>query len=144
MSSTTQALFQRASQANSALINGNVATYVALVPHADDFTLMAPFGGSPTRGFDASSTRLRQLASFFQHGAGEFELVQSYASSDMVVLVVIERLHCAVGGLPAQDWPLRVTLVYRREGAEWQLVHRHADPLAKGISIELAASIARG
>jgi ketosteroid isomerase-like protein len=144
MSSTTRVLFQRAFEANSALINGDIATYVALIPHSDDFTLMAPFGGTPTHGFDTSSGHLRQLASFFQHGDGQFELVQSYASADMVVLVLIERLHCAVGGLPAQDWPLRVTLVYRRDGAEWQLVHRHADPLAKGISMELAAAIARG
>jgi hypothetical protein len=49
-----------------------------------------------------------------------------------------------VGGLPDQDWSLRVTQVYRREGSEWRLVHRHADPLVKGISVEQAAAIARG
>ena len=48
-----------------------------------------------------------------------------------------------VGGLPAQDWPLRVTLVYRRDGDEWRLAHRHADPLAAGISLEQAAAFAR-
>ena len=46
--------------------------------------------------------------------------------------------------LPAQDWALRVTLVYRREGAEWRLAHRHADPLAAGVSLEQAAALARG
>jgi len=29
--------------------------YLALIEHANDDTLMAPFGGSPTRGFDGSS-----------------------------------------------------------------------------------------
>jgi len=37
-----------------------------------------------------------------------------------------------------------VTLVYRREGSEWRLAHRHADPLVHGNSVEQAAAIARG
>jgi len=35
-------------------------------------------------------------------------------------------------------------LVFRRDGPEWRLVHRHADPLVKGVSLEQAAAIARG
>jgi hypothetical protein len=49
-----------------------------------------------------------------------------------------------VGTLPAQDWTLRVTLVFRRDDGDWRLVHRHADPLAKGISLEEAGRITLG
>jgi ketosteroid isomerase-like protein len=70
--------------------------------------------------------------------------VQTYASGDMAVLVAIERQRCVVGGLPEQDWSLRVTEVYRRDEGEWRLVHRHADPLVQGISLEQAAALARG
>lgn len=48
----------------------------------------------------------------------------------MVVLAVIEHRRGEVRGLSAQGWPLRVTFVYRRDGAEWWLVHRDADPLS--------------
>jgi ketosteroid isomerase-like protein len=58
--------------------------------------------------------------------------------------VTIERVRAEVEGLPEQDWSLRVTQVFRRDGTEWRLVHRHADPLANGISLEQAAALARG
>jgi ketosteroid isomerase-like protein len=61
-----------------------------------------------------------------------------------VVLALIERQRAEVGGLPPQDWPLRATLVYRREGSSWKLAHHHADPLVSGISPPQAAALARG
>jgi ketosteroid isomerase-like protein len=138
------ALVRRTTEANSALLRGDILTYLTLITHADDYTLMAPFGGPPSHGFDTESARLKELARFFKNGTGQLELVQSYASGDMVVLVIIERQHAEVGGLPDQEWSLRVTQVYRRECSEWRLIHRHADPLVKGISLEHAAAIARG
>jgi ketosteroid isomerase-like protein len=137
-------LVQRSAEANTALLRGDTGGYRALNPHADDYTLMSPFGGSPSRGSDLTEERWEEIGRFFRNGTFEQQLVQSYASADMVVLAVIERCHVEVGGLPAQDWPLRVTLVYRREGSEWRLAHRHADPLGKGISVEQAAALARG
>jgi ketosteroid isomerase-like protein len=49
-----------------------------------------------------------------------------------------------VGGLPGQDWSLRVTCVFRRDGSEWRQVHRHADPLVHPISLEQLSALARG
>lgn len=138
------ALARRTAEANSALIRGDAKGYVSLIVHSDDYTLMSPFGGPPTRGFDSSPERLAALSRFFRGGTLEMQLVQSYASGDIAVLVFIERVRCEVGSVPEQDWSLRVTEVYRRERSEWQLVHRHADPLVHGIDIERAAALARG
>jgi len=33
--------------------------------------------------------------------------------------------------------------VYRRDGSDWQLVHRHADPLVRQIELEELASLTR-
>lgn len=137
-------LIRRTAEAASAYIRGDIYKYLTLITHADDYTLMSPYGGEPTRGFDASPERLEATARFFQAGEAELELVHSYTSGDIIVLVVIERQHGQVGGLPDQDLSLRVTLVFRREGSEWQLVHRHADPLVHGISLERLAALARG
>jgi hypothetical protein len=69
-------LFRRTAEAASALIRRDVRTYLALVPHAEDYTLMDPFGGEPTRGFDASSESIEALERFFQGGEAELELVR--------------------------------------------------------------------
>jgi ketosteroid isomerase-like protein len=125
-------------------MRGDIRRYAALITHADDYTLMAPFGGAPTRGFDRSPERLAELARYFRAGTSVVELVQCCATDGLVVLVTIERQRGGVGGLPEQDWSLRVTQVYRRDGSEWRLVHRHADPLVRAISLQQAAAIARG
>ena len=137
-------LIEMSAAANTALMRGDVGTYRALVSYTDDFTLMSPFGGEPTRASELTDERMEAMGRFFRNGTFAQEVVQAYATADLVVLALIERQNVEVGGLPAQDWPLRVTLVYRREGSEWRLAHRHADPLVEGVSLERAAEIARG
>ena len=46
--------------------------------------------------------------------------------------------------VPEQDWSLRLTLVFRRVGDRWQIVHRHADPLVHDIPFDHLAELARG
>ena len=81
-----------------------------------------------------------------EHAAPEttLELEQTHAWGDTVVLVMTERQHGRVGGLPDRDWSLRVTHVYRREGSAWLLVHRHADPLVQAMELEQMAALVRG
>lgn len=143
LAETARRLAARSAEGNAALMRGDAARYFSLVPLAHDFTLMSPFGGAPSHG-TYTSERQDEIGRFFRNGTFEQDVVRSYASADMVVLVVLERAHVEVGGLPAQEWALRVTLVYRRDGDQWRLAHRHADPLAPGISVPQAASLARG
>ena len=137
-------LVQRVTEAAQALISGDSRRYAALVAHADD-TLMSPYGGDVVRGFDDSGAGLDALASFFRGGDASVEVVESYTSGDLAVLVVFERQLGTVGELPEQDWSLRVTWVFRRVGAsKWELVHRHADALVHPIDHERLGQLARG
>ncbi|HEY7179309.1 MAG TPA: nuclear transport factor 2 family protein [Gaiella sp.] len=139
------ALVQRVTEAARALIAGDIGAYVALIEHADDYTLMSPYGGEPVRGFDDSEAALEGLAQFFRGGEAEVEVVETYSSDDLVVLVVVERQRGVVGDLPEQDWSLRVTWVFRRGGESgWELVHRHADALVHPIDHERLGQLARG
>jgi ketosteroid isomerase-like protein len=136
-------LVQRTEQATSAFMRGDMNRYLALTPHAPAFMLMNPFGGEATR-YENRSESLLKAANYFKAGEARLDVVQTYASGDLVVLVMIERQHGEVGGLPDQEWPLRVTQIYRRDGSGWQLVYRPADPLVHSISLEQAALLARG
>ena len=138
------ALIERVATAARAYIRGDMRTYFGLIRHSDDYTLMSPFGGETTRGVDTSPEHLDELERFFRGGEAELEVVETYTSGDLVVLVVIERQHGEVGGLPEQDWSLRVTWVFRRAGEEWRQVHRHADPLVHPISFAQLSALARG
>ncbi|HET6266362.1 MAG TPA: nuclear transport factor 2 family protein [Acidobacteriota bacterium] len=137
-------LVQLSAEANSALIQGDIDGYLARIVHAQDYTLMAPFGGQPTVGFDASTEHRAAMGRFFKSGNLKQEVVATYYSGDLAVLVTIEHVRAEVGELPEQDWSLRVTQVFRREGSEWRLAHRHADPLVNSLSLEQAAALARG
>lgn len=137
-------LVLRSEASNAALMRGDIDRYRALISLTEDFTLMSPLGGKPTHARDMTPDSWAAMARFFRNGSLRHELVQAYGSDDMVVLALIERARVEVGGLPVQDWSLRVTLVYRRDDAEWRLAHRHADPLVAGISLEHSAALARG
>jgi ketosteroid isomerase-like protein len=136
-------LVRRTEVATTAFMRGEMGAYLALTRHAPGFTLINPLGGPPTRYEDRTES-LMAAADFFRRGEARVELVAAHRSPDMLVLVMIERQHGEVGGLPDQEWPLRVTQVYRRDGDEWVVVHRHADPLLRPLGLEQAAALARG
>lgn len=136
--------------AASAYIGSEMRRYYELVRHTDRFTLMSPFGGDVAREPAGPITpeREAELEAYFRGGECELEVVETYVSAagDLAVLAVVERQHGDVGPLPPQDWSLRVTLVFRRDGSDggWRLEHRHADPLVHPITIERLAELARG
>lgn len=134
-------LIRLSEASNAALMRGDIVEYASLLSFTPDFTLFSPFGGEPTRG--VTEEALARMGRFFRNGSLQVEVVQAYGTADMVVLALIERANVEVGGLPAQDWALRVTLVYRREGPHWRLAHRHADPLVHGVTLEESAALAR-
>jgi hypothetical protein len=94
-------LIQRSADANAALMRGDIKRYRDLITLTDAFTLMSPFGGTPTYGTEYTPERIEAMGPFFKNSTFQQDLVQAYRSTDMVVLAIIERAHVEVGGLPA-------------------------------------------
>ena len=138
------ALVATMDEAAAAYIDGDIEHYLSMFDHGDDYTLMPPYGGPTVHGVERTDEDLAATKAFFASGEGRFDCQQTYASGDLAVLVGVERQHGLVGGFPDQDWSLRVTLVFRRRGADrWELVHRHADALVDQIPFDRFADLAR-
>jgi len=111
--------------AETALHNGDVEPRLALWSHEDPVTLYgAKLSGT---GWSDLEPAFRALAAGFSDSTDyRFELVAAGASGDLGYTVGFEHNQVKVEGRP-RTYTLRVTHVYRREGGEWRIVHRHAD-----------------
>lgn len=56
------------------------------------------------------------------------DVVSAEVMGDMAYTVGFEHTRAIVNGEP-RSYTLRVTQIYRREGGEWKVVHRHGDAL---------------
>lgn len=137
-------LIERMDEAAAAYMRGDIRHYLSLFEHPADYTLMPPYGGETVRGYAPTAEEMAETSRFFASGEAWLDVAQSYVSGNLAVLVAVERQHGEVGGSPDQDWSLRVTLVLRRAGERWELVHRHADPMVREIPWDDFAKLARG
>jgi ketosteroid isomerase-like protein len=138
-------LIRDAREAAVAYIRGEIRRSLDLVPHASDYSLMPPYGGDTMHGYNPTLEQIQTTTEYFAGpGEAEFDIEATYTSGALAVLVGVERQHGVVGGYPEQDWSLRVTLVFRFEEGIWRMVHRHADPLVHGITMDQVAELARG
>ena len=65
-------------------------------------------------------------ASFSAWTSFELELLGYDVVGDLAYTLGLEHTSASVEGRP-RSYTLRVTQVYRREGGEWKVAHRHAD-----------------
>ena len=61
-----EALVRDVGEAAEAYIRGDLETYLRLIHHADDYTLMSPFGGDVVHGFDPSPEQLAATSEYFR------------------------------------------------------------------------------
>jgi ketosteroid isomerase-like protein len=124
-----QATLPRLIAADSALHSGDARPRIADTwSHTDPVTV---FGAVKTViGWAATEPMFYALArQFSDFKSFEIEVIAGGASGDLAYLVAIEHTNTSVAGAPAAPYALRVTQVFRREGGEWKVIHRHADEM---------------
>jgi len=61
-----------------------------------------------------------------------FDVVAAEVSGDMAYTMGYEHTQAVVNGEP-RTYTLRATQIYRREGGEWKVVHRHGSALPDDV-----------
>ena len=122
------AFLDRMDHAQREVQQGRPDAYKALWSQRADVTLGGGFGGGFERGWDGVSKRLDWASSQFRQGSNEIQRVSWSTSGDLGYVVQTERIRfTASGSNAAAERNYRVTMVFRREDAQWRIVHRHAD-----------------
>lgn len=125
------AALARANQANDELIAGRSELLMRCFSHRDDATVLGGFGGHEM-GWQALGPRLEWVGKTFLGGRCDYEVLTSWAGTDLGYVVQFERIVArVVGRAEPMRLDLRVTMVFRREPDGWKLLHRHADELVE-------------
>ena len=115
---------------------GNPQPVKLLYSHRDDVFLANPFGFMAI-GWNGVSDALDFASSKFKDGGVKnFQLIAKYLSAELAIIFEIEKWRAKVGEREEiSSFDLRVTTTFRKEGSDWKVVHRHADPIA-GINAD--------
>ena len=123
-------LLERLDRGRQSWIDGELGFGPDLdVDQDDDMTIFGPWGGEAGRG-PGLPERQQQMARLFHGGTGRNEVVATFVSGDLAVVVLVERNEVTVQDAERpQRWALRTTQVFERRDGGWVRLHRHADPL---------------
>ena len=106
---------------------GDPQPLLHLWSHGDDVTVMAAVGGYQV-GFEAVSKLLTWASTAQKFEGWSAENLVTLADAQFGMTVELEHYALDVDG-EDKGMTLRATQVYRRENAEWRIVHRHGDIL---------------
>lgn len=125
-----QTFMKQRDEVAQAYVNGDAAPLGEIVTHDNPATFFAPFGGY-LQGADAVAMRYAHDAnSFTPEGKSRLEILQMGASEGIAYWVGIQHATAQLKDSPDPiPMNLRITELFRREGQEWKLIHRHADTL---------------
>ena len=127
---------QQTHLALDAFVRGDPGPILSIFSERDDVVLANPFG-PPRRGRIEVERATEQAAALFRDGTCRYEEISRYVTPDLGYIHELERAEAKTGGNEEfSTVSLRVTMIYRREGDTWKIVHRHADPITAPRSLD--------
>jgi len=119
----------RLHQAMAKVANGDVSAIKALYSQSADATSFYGWGGFE-KGWAEVSARWDWAGQQFKGGSVSYRNVTTVVTAELGYTTDIETFTVRVAGMAQEtQWSNRVTHVFRREGSDWRLLHRHANRL---------------
>lgn len=114
--------------AAGAYVSGDAAPLLDLAAQTDPATFFGPSGNYVTGAKEVRSSH-QQGAKMFAPGVeNRFEILHMGSDKDLAYWVGFQRATTHMKDGSTVPFNLRITEIFRREGDEWKLLHRHADP----------------
>ncbi|SDS16165.1 nuclear transport factor 2 family protein [Microlunatus soli] len=117
--------------AELALHNGDAAPRRALWSRAEPLSVLGAWRNAFGRQ-EIDELFGTLAASFSDCTCYTFELLSYDVSGDTAYTVGLEHTSVSVDGRP-RSYTLRATQIYRREGGEWRVAHRHGDTVLPDV-----------
>jgi ketosteroid isomerase-like protein len=121
----------RQEAAEDAMLRGEPDQRFALWSRNDPVSLLGAWGPNKTGWEDLHRTFLwvaeRLGGTRYANFRFDVEVAEVSADGAMAYSVGYERFDEVLEGGGTKPWTVRVTHVYRREGDDWRIVHRHGD-----------------
>jgi hypothetical protein len=108
------------------------APFMQLWSHEPDVSLLGANGGHEI-GWNLVAPRMLRIAASNTGGPREDQVLARTVGTDLAVIVQQENITLLKPGSPPVVDRLRVTHIARCEGAEWRIIHRHADRLVEPV-----------
>jgi len=122
---------KRRKEASDEFINGNFQPLQRISAQHSPATLFGPKGDCVQGADHVNAANEKGARLFKPGGTNTFEILHAAADNELAYWVGIQRSDVRMDGHESSvHMELRVTEIFRRDGTEWKLVHRHADKLA--------------
>jgi ketosteroid isomerase-like protein len=106
-------------------VNGDSDAFKDVWAHTNDVTVAGGFGGEIVQGWNLLSPRLSGVADTYSKTYFDTRRIATGATGDFGYVIQHEYFRREEAGEPYRQY--RVTMLFRQEGGEWKLFHRHAD-----------------
>jgi ketosteroid isomerase-like protein len=123
-------LIEQYYRAQGEFLKGNPEPVKDLFSRREDVTLANPYG-PPVRGWDEVAKTIEHVASLRSDGTFlGWQILAKHVTPELAYVVQIERAEAKIGAREdITPLAVRATMIFRPEGGEWKVVHRHADPI---------------
>ena len=111
----------------NSMTNGDAGPMMAVWAHSGDVTTQHPIGAREV-GWEQVRPVWEQVASMASRGQVRLRDQLIRVGTDLAYEVGVEEGEVTLAGERIAFGSQRVTNIYRREGAEWKIVHHHSDP----------------